>query len=248
MENSGTKNVMLYIVLLFSLLALFRSVSAQDTIIEVDPATVKGKISPDLFGVNHRYVWNAFGMWDAANQKPYPLFLKRFKDVKIRLVRFPAGTMGNLYQWKRAIGPFDKRENCVATIPKDYEGPVTNEFGPDEYGKFLEETGAHGVIMINAAGNSNAREAADLVEYMNGKVQYVDGKWIGENRNGGIDWAALRADANVGNHPEPYNIRYWEIGNEMNLGTIQSYWIGLCSDDPFFYTQKYCLGGYTTFI
>lgn len=46
------------------------------------------------------------------------------------------------------------------------------------------------------------------------------------NPNGGIDWAQVRAD---NGHTEPYNVRYFEIGNEMNLGgedgtASQEYW------------------------
>ena len=41
-----------------------------------------------------------------------------------------------------------------------------------------------------------------------------------------FDWAQVRAD---NGHTEPYNVRYFEIGNEMNLGgedgtASQEYW------------------------
>jgi len=45
--------------------------------------------------------------------------------------------------------------------------------------------------------------AQDQIEYCNGIV--------GENRNGGEDWAVLRSQ---NGHPEPYNVKYWEVGNE----------------------------------
>ena len=54
-------------------------------------------------------------------------------------------------------------------------------------------------------GRGNAQDAADLIEYLNAQV--------GTNPNGGIDWAKVRAD---NGHPQPYNVRYFEIGNEMN--------------------------------
>jgi len=227
---------------LFLALVQLPNLYGQNTQIEVDPTVVNGKISRDLFGVNHRYPWNGFGMWDPVNNEPYPLFVTRFKQAKFSLVRFPAGTYGNLYQWKRAIGPRYTREQCFL---KENLPPAATEFGPDEYGKFLEMTGAAGVIMVNASGNSNAKVASDFVEYMNGKVNFIDGKWVGENRNGGIDWAAVRADPKGGKHPKPYNVKYWEIGNEMNPGTIQSYWIGECPQS--LYAEKYCLGGSTDF-
>src|SRR5690606_26762999 len=47
----------------------------------------------------------------------------------------------------------------------------------------------------------------------------------GSNPGGGTDWAAVRAK---NGHPEPYNIRYWEFGNEphftaANMGSLKAW-------------------------
>lgn len=50
---------------------------------------------------------------------------------------------------------------------------------------------------------------------------------VGLNPNGGVDWASIRAK---NGHQEPFNVRYFEIGNENNQGgtdgtTSQQYWM-----------------------
>ena len=63
------------------------------------------------------------------------------------------------------------------------------------------------LIYVYSLGRGSAQDAADLVEYMNAEV--------GTNPNGGIAWADVRA---ANGHPDPYYVRYFEIGNEMHLG------------------------------
>ena len=92
-------------------------------------------------------------------------------------------------------------------------GPEPSTFGPDEAARFMETV--NGSLVMVISWNSTAADAADLVEYMNAEV--------GVNPNGGIDWAAVRA---ANGHPEPYGVRYWEIGNEgggRNIATWTSW-------------------------
>ena len=123
------------------------------------------------------------------------------KAMGLKTYRFPGGSEGNLYQWKRAIGPVDQR---IPNVSGNSRKPRTNEFGSDEFGRLLESGSFNQGIIMVAYAYEKPEDAADWVEYMNCKV--------GQNPNGGIDWAAVRAK---NGHPEPYNIRYWEIGNEV---------------------------------
>lgn len=59
---------------------------------------------------------------------------------------------------------------------------------------------------VYALARGDADDAADLIEYLNAEV--------GSNPNGGTAWAEARA---ANGHEEPYNVRYFEIGNEMIL-------------------------------
>jgi alpha-N-arabinofuranosidase len=198
--------------------------------ITIDPATKLGDIDPSVYGINHRYPYNAFGSWDPEAEAPYERFVESFRYAGFPITRFPGGRMANPYRWKRAIGSVEQRgrnPNGGGTGQ-----PFTNEFGPDEFGVLLDQTGAEGTVTANFA-TGTAAEAADWVEYMNTPV--------GENPNGGTAWAEVRAD---NGHSEPYGIRYWEVGNELNSGKV--YWMGeTVSEEEK--ARKYISGGKTIF-
>ena len=193
-----------------------------------------GEISPLLLGVNHRFPYSGFGMWDAKNERTDPLFLERFRYGGFTIVRFPGGRTANNYRWKNAIGELsDRKGNVDAAFGRKriHQETLTNEFGPDEFGTFIEEAGVEGNIVVNFATGS-ANEAAEWVEYMNTPV--------GENPRGGVAWADVRA---ANGHPDPYGIKHWEIGNE--LAGVKTFWIG---DIPVTErAPKYIFGGSTLF-
>ncbi|MBW3593475.1 MAG: hypothetical protein KY396_07260 [Actinobacteria bacterium] len=195
--------------------------------IVVDPAARSHPVSPLVFGANHRYAFDGFGMWDPAADAAFPSFVTAFNRAGFTSVRFPGGTIANRYHWKRAIGPVSERTPNVHGRTRE---PLTNTFGPDEFGRFVEQVGAEGTIVVNF-GTGTASEAADWVEYMNAPV--------GTNPRGGTAWADVRA---ANGHAEPYGIHYWEVGNEHLHGLGQSYWMGNAN-----ILEKYVFGGTTAF-
>lgn len=106
------------------------------------------------------------------------------------------GTMVNApeYRFKKMIGDPDKR------IP--YKGHwnrySTNGFGIEDFLKYSEKAGFTAAFAINI--EETATDAADMVEYLNGDITTV--------------WGAKRA---ANGHPEPFNVKYIEIGNEEVL-------------------------------
>jgi alpha-N-arabinofuranosidase len=203
--------------------------------IVVDPSSDGGPIHPGVFGVNHRYPYNGFDMWDPDGDRPHPLFVDRFKYAGITEVRFPGGRTANNYHWRRSIGALEDRglhvDAAFGRIPA-YREPLTNEFGVDEFGRFLEAVGSNGTMVVNFATGS-ADEAADWVEYMNTPV--------GQNPRGGTPWAEVRAQ---NGHPEPYGVTHWEIGNE--LAGAKSFWLGENASEQE-KVEKYAFGGSTSF-
>ena len=114
------------------------------------------------------------------------------KQIKSGFWRFGGNYTSN-YSWYDAIGARDKR-------PPDWDfawGQMqTNDLGPDEFAEFCKLIGVEPYISVNA-GLGDAHSAAQEVEYMNGAVSTPMG--------------ALRAK---NGHPAPYDVRYWNIGNE----------------------------------
>jgi alpha-N-arabinofuranosidase len=72
-------------------------------------------------------------------------------------------------------------------------------FGIDEFLKTTKEIGAEPLILLNYFIDSE-QDASDLVEYLNVPC---DGKH---------PWAERRAE---NGHPDPYNVKYFELGNEV---------------------------------
>jgi alpha-L-arabinofuranosidase len=186
-------------------------------------------VHPGLFGVNHRFAFDGFGMWDPSIPGVPKRFERSFDAARIQAMRFPGGSIANTYHWERAIGPPSQRRRNISGRTGE---PLTNEFGPDEFGEFARAHGLEAMMVANF-GSGTAREAADWVEYMNAPV--------GTNPNGGVAWAERRA---ANGHPQPYDVRSWEIGNEM-YGQHQSYWMGGGSLRER--TRKYAFGGSTEF-
>ncbi|MCL2349363.1 MAG: DUF1080 domain-containing protein, partial [Planctomycetaceae bacterium] len=146
-----------------------------------------------------------------------PDLLKAIADLKPALIRWPGGCFASAYRWKDGIGPQEKRQPYPFSIWDDRE---VNSFGTDEYIAMCRRVGCEPHIVINAGTPSwNAKrtpetanvdwvqEACDWVEYCNGPAT--------------SKWGKVRAE---NGHPEPYNVKHWEIDNETqgNL-TVDEY-------------------------
>ncbi|HEW79129.1 MAG TPA: hypothetical protein ENH34_04075 [Phycisphaerales bacterium] len=127
------------------------------------------------------------GIWDPKRKKPVKEVIDLAKETGLSIARFPGGCGTHLYDWKKTIGP--EREHFL--------------YGLDEFMKTAEQIGAE-VVMTASYYTGDANDAADLVEYLNAAND-------GSNPNGGTDWAAERAK---NGHPAPYNVKYFEVGNE----------------------------------
>lgn len=124
-----------------------------------------------------------------------PDVIKFLRQAGITLIRWPGGNFASQYHWKDGIGPVEYRPvrlNAAWNIPE------YNRVGTDEFLKFCELVGAEPLIVINAGWNGTVKEAAEWVEYLNGDINTTYGK--------------LRAEYG---HPEPYNVTFWELGNEL---------------------------------
>lgn len=180
-----------------------------DPILQIDALTERGAVSPYTLGANHRHGYGGFGMYDPENGEVYPEFLEMTREAGLGVVRYPGGTIANLFTWKDTVGPVAERRPVV--LGNSYES-VFPYYGLDEHMRYTEAIGAKVIYMVGEAAET-PEGAADLVEYLNGIP--------GENRNGGVDWAQKRAD---NGHPEPYGVTYFEIGNEMYIAN-QQYWL-----------------------
>jgi alpha-N-arabinofuranosidase len=123
-----------------------------------------------------------------------PDVIRFLKESRLPLLRWPGGNFVSGYHWKDGVGPVDMRP----TRPNPAWGGLEyNLFGTDEFVQFCRDVGCEPMICLNA-GNGTPEEARQWVEYCNGSAKTPMGR--------------LRA---ANGHVKPFNIRYWEIGNEL---------------------------------
>jgi alpha-N-arabinofuranosidase len=173
-------------------------------------------ISPLLYGLNHRYLNSGYGVWDAEVEQVHPEVISRSLEIGFPVTRFPGGTVSGTYHWSDGIGPPEERPTGIS----GFDGaPATNEYGFDEQMLFMEQVGATTNVVVNF-GTGTAQEAAAFVAYANSDPS--DTTPIGVDELG-VDWGtvgkwAVQREANqarLGMTPHPYDIAYWEVGNEL---------------------------------
>lgn len=202
------------------------AVYALGLTVNVDPNTITKTIDDGIFGINHRYAFNGYGSFDSKTMKIKEEFAKLYDESDFGSIRYPGGTISNLFNWKESLGDKEDRTPQIhGFFNNNGQGGIAPNFGISEIGTFAQEHGSE-IIYVYALGRGDANDAADLVEFLNAEV--------GQNPNGGTDWAKVRADQG---HPSPYYVRYFEIGNEMNQGgtegtSSQQYWNAHVLTDP----------------
>jgi alpha-N-arabinofuranosidase len=123
--------------------------------------------------------------------------------------RLPGGNFISDHDWHLAIGDPDKRP---PTWDYAWNAMQPNDVGMDELMELCKLLGVEPYITVNA-GLGGAESAAEEVEYLNGATNTRMG--------------ALRAR---NGHPEPYHVKYWNVGNEpygfWQIGwTPLRYWV-----------------------
>lgn len=123
-------------------------------------------------------------------------FIESVLDLNPGIIRFPGGCFVDYHSfyWKEHIGDRDFRR--APNYWWDWES-LRMDFSIDEFLQFCEEHQIEALLTVNYHFDS-PENAADFVEYCNGDISTEYGK--------------LRAD---NGHPEPYNVKYWEVGNEQ---------------------------------
>ncbi len=145
-----------------------------------------------------------------------PDLLQAIKEIKPTVIRWPGGCYASAYRWKSGIGSQDYRVAYPLELWNDID---VNSFGIDEFMTLCKHTGAEPLMVvdvgtkqwINSVGTEEVRandwlqEVCDWLEYCNGSETST--------------WGAVRAK---NGHPEPYNVKFWEIDNEVDPRTTPS--------------------------
>ena len=122
---------------------------------------------------------------------------EKVKALHPAFIRWPGGNVAQDYHWQWGIGPRDTRPTWINLSWRNELEP--GDFGTNEFIRFARNVSAEPSITVNVEGRgATADEAAAWVEYCNGPPS--------------SKYGSLRARDG---HPEPYRVKYWEIGNEI---------------------------------
>ncbi len=141
-----------------------------------------------------------------------PDLMKLMADLHPGFIRLPGGnylegdTFATRFNWKRMIGPVEQRPGHACC----WGYRSSDGFGLPEYLTWCQQLGAEPVLAVFAgytlnhdhvnAGPDMAEYAAEALE----EIEYVSGP-------ADSTWGKRRA---ADGHPEPFKLRYVEIGNE----------------------------------
>jgi alpha-N-arabinofuranosidase len=104
------------------------------------------------------------------------------------------------YHWADAIGDRDRRPSFVNRV---WGRRDTNDVGIEEFVRLCRAVGAEPLVCVSLG--DGVESARVLVEYLNGPPS--------------SEWGARRA---ANGRPEPYGIRYWQVGNEIEASGYAS--------------------------
>ena len=117
------------------------------------------------------------------------------KNLNVPLVRYPGGNFLSGYNWRDGIGPKNERPVRLDLAWKSFE---SNQIGIDEFYDWTRKADTEIMGAVNM-GTGTPHEAGALLEYCN----FPRGTTLSDLRE-------------KNGHIEPYNIKTWCIGNEMD--------------------------------
>ena len=116
------------------------------------------------------------------------------REMDCKIIRVPGGNFISAYDWQYTIGEPDKRPPIMDPV---WHAVQPNDVGVDELIHMARLIKAEPYWCVST-GFDEPRAGAQLLEYVNGAAT--------------TEWGAKRA---ANGHPEPWGVKYWDVGNEM---------------------------------
>lgn len=146
-----------------------------------------------------------------------PDLVGMLQQLKPSFLRFPGGcfvegfSVETAYRWKKTIGDISERTSHWTL----WQYRTTNGLGYHEYLQMAEDMGLDMMFVVNCGLTCQGRpgemipmeDLSEWVQDMLDAIEYANGPVAGY-------WGSLRAK---NGHPEPFGLKYLEIGNE-NFG------------------------------
>jgi len=145
--------------------------------------------------------------WDYSSDDWRKDFVDTTADLAPGMLRF-GGLFSRYYKWREGLGPPSQRPWMRNYV---WGGKETNRVGTHEFVDFCRRVKAEPMYCVNFLGDGekrygnmpegnragDAREAADWVSYTND---------------------ADHAERKTNGHTAPFNLKFWQLGNETSYG------------------------------
>ena len=186
-DSSLLRNVFF---LLCAIATLVGNASAFDVHVTVAVDKPGREVNRLILGNNVQWVDRGDELITADGRQFQPQMLERARILGPTVLRFPGGSMSDLYHWKDGIGEPAQRGLNEHFFSRQMQRVL---MGTREFLELCESLGAEPLITVNTA-TAPPEEAAEWVDYVNRKG-------LRSSRTG---------------RPLP-RVRYWELGNEPYL-------------------------------
>jgi alpha-L-arabinofuranosidase len=172
------------------------------TRLTIDPRFAIGDISRRLFGSFVEHLGRC--VYDGLYEPGHPLadeqgfrtdVIDLVRELGVTTIRYPGGNFVSGFRWEDSVGPRDQRPRRLEPA---WHSTETNQVGLHEFADWADRVGAKVMLAVNL-GTRGMPEALQLLEYAN------------------IPGGTARSDERAANgRTEPFDIRMWCLGNEMD--------------------------------
>lgn len=173
--------------------------------ITLDFSSSKGIIAPELYGHFSEHIGGVFydGLWVGEDSKVENIngfrksLVESFKKIAPPVLRWPGGCFSETYDWRDGIGPREQRPTRVNWWYYCDGRLESNQVGTHEFMNLCRLIGAQPYVAANMT-SVDPLHIRNWMEYCNFPA--------------GTTTLAKEREAN--GDKEPFNVRYWGIGNE----------------------------------
>jgi alpha-N-arabinofuranosidase len=182
--------------------------TAVDAHIDIFPGEPIATIAPEIYGHFIEQLGGVIydGVWVGEKSKipnvggVRKAFIDTMREIKAPVMRWPGGCFADSYDWHDGIGPRDQRPQRTAFWSQE----DTNQYGLHEFMFTCRAIGCQPYLAADLR-TLPARDFYQWIEYCNApSTPNADTQQVNA-------LAALRAR---NGSPEPFNVRYWGVGNE----------------------------------
>lgn len=164
-----------------------------------------GVISPMLYGHFTEHIGGVFydGIWVGEDSEVRNIegfraeLIEKLREIKPPVIRWPGGCFAETYNWRDGIGKPGNRPTRINWWTRNDGRYESNRIGTDEFIRFCRLVGAEPYIAANVTSMSPL-DIREWIDYCN-------------SPRGTTAMAKLREE---NGSPEPYNVKYWGVGNE----------------------------------